>query len=97
MPGRDSLNFPLLMLHKFICSTDVSEHLKGGREGEASYSSCQTATCTQNPQQLVREVAVHIPALEVLTPQVRGGPGSQILNELLQGIRLQPLISPAFP
>lgn len=65
--------------------------------GEALYSSSQTATCTRNPRQLVREVAVHVPALEVLTPQVRGGTGSQILNELLQGIWLQPLISPAFP
>lgn len=28
MPGKDGPNVPELTLHKSICSTDVSEHLK---------------------------------------------------------------------
>lgn len=52
MPGRDSPSFRLLMLRKFICSIDVSEHLKDGWTSEALYSSSQTATCTRTPGSL---------------------------------------------
>lgn len=96
MPGKDGPNLPQLTLHKFICATDVSEHLKDRRVGEALRSSSETVPNTRLSREPER---CRCPGAGPggSGPTGVGGAGSQVFNELLQGIQLQPLISPASP
>lgn len=63
------------MFHQFICSSDVSEHLKEWRVGEALHSPSQAVTCVRVSHDLMRNAGAQGPALEILSPQVWGSVG----------------------
>lgn len=77
MPRGDRLNFLQLTLHELVCCTDVSEHLRGGRVGEALHSSPQVVTRIRLSQELVGDTGVQVPALESPPPGLGLGQGAR--------------------